>query len=140
MPYATQEQIVERYGADAVTLLADRDGDGQPDAEVVAQSLDDATAEIDSYLATKYDLPLPRVPEVLVRICVDIAVYRLAPEIAEQTDERRLRYEDAVRLLKSLAKGETSLGLDDPPPSSFGAVTVSGGPRRFTRDKLRGVL
>lgn len=137
MPYATQAKLIERYGEDALLVIADRDNDGIIDADVVTQALDDATAEIDAYLAAKYSLPLPSVPDVLVRLCSDISMYRLAAEADQATDERRLRYEDAISLLKSISKGTASLGLEVPPPSSNGGVTLVSRPRRFNRSGMR---
>jgi phage gp36-like protein len=140
MPYATQQQATDRYGADALLVIADRDGDGVIDADVLDQALADASAEIDTYLAARYQLPLATVPEVLVRLCVDITVYRLAADADMATDERRKRYEDAVALLVRISKGDVSLGLPVPPPSSNGVVSVTSQPRRFGRGSgLRGL-
>lgn len=137
MPYATQAQLVERYGEDALLVVADRDLDGVIDADIIEKALNDATAEIDTWLAAKYSLPLPTVPDVLVRLCADITLYRLAAEADQATDERRKRYEDAVQLLKAISRGDASLGMPDPPKSSNGAVTLISGPRRFNRTTMR---
>ena len=136
MPYATPEQITDRYGEEALLLLADRDGDGQVDAEVLEQALADATAEIDAYLAAKYELPLAKTPEVLVRLCVDIAAYRLASDADTGTEERRKRYEDVVKLLGRIAKGEVRLGRAD--PSSADGASVESPERIFNRKTLQG--
>jgi phage gp36-like protein len=109
--YATLADLTDRYGQDALLVVADRDLDGVIDAQIVDDALNDATAEIDSWLAVRYDLPLPTVPSVVTRLCCDIAMYRLSPIAATGTDERRLRYEDALRLMKALANGDASLGL-----------------------------
>ena len=111
MSYATQAHVVERYGERALLDLADRDDDDVADPGVIERALADATAEIDTYLATKYDLPLADTPLVLIRICVDIAVYRLSPKADIATEERRLRYEDAIKLLKDLASRTATLNL-----------------------------
>jgi phage gp36-like protein len=137
--YATQQDIVDRYGQDLLLLIADRDADAVIDVDVVTRALTDATAEIDTYLAAKYELPLPSVPEVLVRLCVDVVVYRLSSEADAATEERRIRYDDAIALLRRIASGEVSLGLPDPPPSSSGAAVVSGEGRVFSRKSMRGV-
>ena len=110
-PYATAPDIIDRHGEDVLVLLADRDGDGVADEGVINQALTDAASEIDTYLAPKYDLPLETVPPILTRLAVDIAVYRLSPESDAGTEERRLRYEDAVALLKRLATRTAALDL-----------------------------
>lgn len=137
MPYATAEQVIERHGADAVLLLADRDGDGTADPGVLDQALADAAAEIDTYLAAKYGLPLASTPSVLTRLACDIAVYQLAKSAALATEERRRRYDAAVRLLERIARGEASLGLGSPgaPSRAFSSAR----PRRFTRSTMSGV-
>lgn len=137
MAYASQDDIIRRYSEGDLLVIADRDNDSVPDADVVARALDDATAEIDTYVAAKYSLPLPSVPEVLVRICVDIAVYRLSTDAAQATDERRLRFEDAMSMLKDISKGIASLGIATPPPSSNGKAVMVGQPRRFNRGGMR---
>ena len=142
MAYASQSDITERYGADLLVLLADRDGDGTADGPVVDRSLADASAEIDVHVAAKYQLPLAEAPGILTRLAVDIAVYRLASEADRITDERRQRYEDARLSLRDIASGKTSLGLPSPgaPSRAYTSVgCVSGRPRRFTRETMRGL-
>jgi len=110
--YATQANIIDRYGENALYAVADRDGDGALDDEAIGRALDDATAEIDSYLAARYPLPLTVAPKIIVILCVDIALYRLSPD--HGTEERRKRYEDAVRMLKLISEGKMSLGIEEP--------------------------
>lgn len=109
--YATSQDITDRNGADQLVLIADRDGDGVADAAAVSKALEDASAEIDAYLAVKYTLPLASPPPLLAHLCVDIAVYRLAADAYVATDERRKRFDDALLLLLRLATGEASLGI-----------------------------
>ena len=137
MAYATQQDIIDRYSLDELLILTDRDRDDQPDTAVVDRALDDATAEIDTYLSARYQMPLPTVPDVLLRLCVDIAIYRLSTDRAGGTEERRKRYEDATRLLVRISTGEVSLGLPTPPKSSNGAVLVAGPGRQFKRGRFR---
>ena len=137
MTYATAEQVIERYGAGTVQLLTDRAGAGVLDPVVLERALADAAAEIalgwlEIRSAAFFSARLAA--EVLTRLAVDIAVYRLAAGADLATDERRRRYEDAVKLLERLARGEASLGLADPPASAVGGVKVSRRPRRFSRE------
>lgn len=137
-PYATPADIGAQYGAETLALLTDRDGDGDGDPGAAERALADAAAEIDTYLAGRYDLPLsPGRAALLRRPAVDIAVYRLAADAATATDERRRRYEDAVRYLEKIASGEIRLGTDGvrTPPR---ARALPGPPRRFTRGSVLG--
>ncbi|MEW5763710.1 MAG: gp436 family protein [Acidobacteriota bacterium] len=139
MPYATAQDIVDRLpnGQEGLLLLADRDGDGVADEAVVSGALGDAADEIDSYLAAVYTLPLPSVPPVLVRLSVDIAIYRMAADAARATEEHRVRYEDAVKLLQSISRRTAALPLPDgvEPPAAH-IATFSAGPRLFKRGGL----
>jgi len=140
LSYATQANLIDRYGEDALLVLADRDLDSVIDVVVVQQALDDATAEINAYVGAKYSLPLPIVPDVLVRLCGDIAMYRLAVEANQATDERRTRYEDAIAFLKDVSRGVAALGIPDAPPSSNGGVTLISDKRQFTRRNMRRLM
>ena len=133
MSYATIQDVIARYGDDLLLILTDRDGDGAADMDVVDQALQDAAAEIDTYLAAKYQLPVTTTVPALVRVSVDIVVYRLAADRSTGTDEQRKRYEDAVSWLTKVSRGDVSLGLPKPPVSSNGAVFIKGPERRFKR-------
>jgi len=138
--YATVQELETRLGgAEALITLADRDGDGVADAELVERALGDATAEIDSYLAGRYTLPLPTVPVVLVRLACDLAVYRITSDYGRGlTDEIRQRFEDAISWLKRAASGDVSLGLppqQEPAQATSVPGLVSGKPRTFGRQR-----
>jgi phage gp36-like protein len=146
MAYATEADILTLYGPDLLARVADRDRDGTPDAAAVAGALDRASAEIDSHIGARYELPLAATPPVLVQLCVDIAVYRLAQSGAIRTEEDRTRYEDAVAHLGRIARGHATLALpeagdpDDPTEGLGPRPVVTSGPERvFSRDKLRGL-
>lgn len=133
MVYATQQDIENRYGTDALLVIADRDDDQVIDADVVSAALEDASAEIDSYVGAKYTLPLPTVPRVLSQLCVDIAFYKLSADVDMATEERRKRYDDAIDLLKRFSRGEVTLGLPQPPQTTNGVAYMQAQPRRFKR-------
>lgn len=138
--YATQQDIIELYGNDQLLLIADRDNDGEVDADIVARAINDAAAEMNVYIGKKYPPPLSEIPAVLPRICIDIVMYRLAATADVGTEERRLRYEDAVSLLKKIASGEVSLGIAPPPTSASGMAVIQGRDRLFNRDTMKNLL
>ncbi len=138
MAYATPQEMLNRYDEDALYNAAGKDENGDLDSVAVERALDDASAEIDTYVAAKYNLPLSETPQVLLRLCVDIAMYRLPSDQAATLELHRDRYKDAIALLRDISSGKASLGLDTPPPSIGGGVIVSGPQRLFSRDKLRG--
>ena len=118
MTYATQSDLVERFGADELAQRTNRAGGQGIDAVVLGRALSDADAEIDGYLATRYALPLVSTPAVLVRLAADLARYQLCGDKVPPTV--RQRYEDAVGVLKRLASGEVQL-------SGITAVPAAGG-------------
>ncbi|MCS6869528.1 DUF1320 domain-containing protein, partial [Thermus sp.] len=97
--------------------------------------------EVESYLAQRYALPLPSLPEALKARALDIAVYRLflrrgiRPGTA---DEAVLsRYRDAVAWLRDVALGKAALPLPpagQPLPPRGGARIR--GRRTFSRESL----
>ena len=68
MPYATQADLETRFGSAELAQLTDRISGSVIDAAVVGRALADAEAEIDGYLAARYQLPLASAPAVLGRI------------------------------------------------------------------------
>lgn len=142
MPYAAQADIVALYGVNAL-VVADRDGDGTPDAEAIARALDLSSGEMDSYIGRRHALPLPVTTPHLVQLCVDIAIYRLALAQDVATSEHRTRYEDALSVLTKIADGRVSLALPIPDPGEAPEISgpqpiVAGGPPRlFSRLLMR---
>jgi phage gp36-like protein len=128
--YATPADMAARYRE---RLLAELTGatNGTPDPARLDTALADATGEIDAYLADRYLVPLANPPGVIVRACVDIAVYRLwGMARSSDVEDIRKRYEDVVRLLKLIASGDVVLDLPekpvDPATGAGGGVFIGG--------------
>lgn len=112
MSYATQSDMVNRFGDREVIMLTDRARLGVIDTSVLGYALDQADAEIDPYLAGHYQLPLASIPRLLVGFACDIARYRLSAGATNDTEEVRNRYLEATKFLNRIANREVSLGLD----------------------------
>lgn len=144
MPYATVEDITNRYGEDFLYTIADRDNDDTLDTTAVESALSDASGLMDSYLSTRYTLPLVEFPDFLKRLCADVAVYWLAEDGGGTTEEKRQRYEDAVEWLERIAKGKAELNITDSegetetPAGTVASdgVLIQSNTRLFSRDKL----
>lgn len=134
--YASVADLVERFGEIEIVELTDRAHAGVIDQAVAEQALADASAEIDGYLAARYRLPVTNVPNLLSLLATDVARYRLQRGVS--TEQARQRYEDAVAMLRRIAKGEINLGLTTPPPTKGAPVVIQGRPRTFDDDTLRG--
>jgi phage gp36-like protein len=140
----TLEDLRHALPLDTLLYLVDEEGAGvlTPEGEARTQAaLREAWGEVESYLAQRYALPLPALPEVLRAKALDIAVYRLALRrgIRPGTADEVLlqRYRDAVAFLKDVALGKASLPL---PPASAPAQPKGGakvqGKRVFSRESL----
>ncbi|QTD89461.1 DUF1320 family protein [Burkholderia anthina] len=112
MGYATQDDMVSRFGSVEVIALTDRERLGEIDSALLERALEDAAAEMDTYLAARYRLPITAVPRFLAGLCCDIARYRLVGAEARDTDEIRNRYRDAIKFLTMAADGTVTLGVD----------------------------
>lgn len=135
MAHCTQQDLIDRFGEDEITQLADRDRDGTIDADVVTKACDDATAEIDGWLYGRLTLP-ETVPQEVVRRACDVARYLLYDDRA--SDQVRERYEDALTWLKDVAAGRVTIPGALPPleEAGTGTVAVVGSPTVFTDDQF----
>lgn len=110
--YATVDIMTARFGQREVIALSDREDTGEANATVLGDALDDASSEIDTYLAGRYTLPLDPAPKMLAGVCCDIARYRLCGGETVMTEEIEKRYNAAVKFLRLVASGEVTLGAN----------------------------
>ncbi len=132
MAYATQADMIARFGEPELIQLTDRQGLGVIDATVLDQALFDADVQIDAHLAGRYSLPLDPVPAVLVPFACDLARLALYTDAAPETVQKRA--DKATRFLELVAKGTIQLGLVPPPPDA-GAVQFTPGDKVFGRSE-----
>lgn len=139
--YATQADMLARFGEGELRELTDRADTGEVDGALVDEALLDAEGEIDSYIAGRYTLPLATTPRILTRYACDIARHRLTPA-AIQREEVRTAYDDAIRFLKDVSAGRASLGdvaPATPAPVSDGPIFTSP-PSALSPSSMRGYL
>jgi phage gp36-like protein len=137
MTYATKQEMIDRFGDLELKQLTDRTGlvDAIDDV-VLGKALDDADAEINGYLMGRYVLPLASTPKILVGLACDIARFRLFEDRA--TEHVRTRYDDALKYLRDVARGQISLGLDaaGQPAAEGGGAKAEGEERVFNNTTL----
>jgi phage gp36-like protein len=121
--YLTQTDLEERIGPDVVLQLADRDHDGIVDLAAVAAAIADADAEINSYLAPRYALPLATAPDIVKRLSAMIARYNLWRRDLPEDHPAYVAYRDALKTLQQIANGVVSLPLAS---GTAGATPVGG--------------
>jgi phage gp36-like protein len=114
MAYCTQSDLLELISEDDLIQLTDDAGMGIVDSSVVDRAISDADAEIDSYCGTKYDVPFSPVPVMVRKLSVDISIYNLFARRRGAPEDRKERYNNAIRFLKDVSKGLGSLGADAP--------------------------
>lgn len=139
MTYATQSDMVVRFGEAEMIQLTDRSPAATAiDAIVLQRALIDASAEIDAHLMARYRLPLASLPRLLVNAACDIARYRLYDDRCPEHVQKR--YDNAMKLLQQISAGKLQLGVDDDQqqatPTGGLAKVVSGGARAFSRGLL----
>lgn len=138
--YCAVVDLTERFGENEILDFAGNDH-GEIDVDRVETAIKDASDEIDLYIGKVTTLPIPAVPPSLLRICADIARYRLQGR--RPMEEVTQRYKDAMKVLSDIANGKADLGLPDPTSNtSGGSVYADKGEddRIFTSGTLRDFL
>jgi len=138
MPYATQQDMVDRFGEVEIINLTDRADPpaGVIDADVLDRALTDAADEIDAYVGARHPLPLVSVPPVLARVACDVTRYRLSDDCGVLTEEVENRYKNALRFLRDVSAGRVNLGASSA-PIQIDSPKVSAPDRVFTYDTLK---
>ncbi len=140
MTYATQDDLVARYGDYMLIQLTDRaePATGEIVSAVVTHALDDADAVINGYLMGRYKLPLNETPRLVSELAQKIAIHNLHRETV--SEKIRREYEDAISQLKQIGTGVIRLDVAGVEPESSGAsgVQFSDRPRDMTPDNMKG--
>lgn len=138
MPYATQSNLIERFGKQELVDILPGEGPETINDSLVLVALEDASNEIDSYLAERYTLPLDVVPPILVQVACDVARYKYYA--CDVTDEVEKRYTARLEWLGKVAEGDAGLGISSEPAGSLGGgfTKKSQTDRIYTCDSLRG--
>lgn len=163
MRYATIDDLIDRASVDDLAertapengaatgaLLAEKLQGGSLAAQDAAvrgavemsvqrlnQALDDASAEIDSFIGRLLPLPDPP-PEAIKLRCVDIALYRLLG--SAEDGERGKMYDGAVAWLRMVNKGEIALTAADGADQDGNDVLLDAGKRAFDEKTMDGFL
>lgn len=144
--YITSEDLEKRVGAKAFVQLADDDGDGTADPDVISEIRLGALGEVNSYLGVRYETPIDtdvhtKLVGLLKSISLDMAEFRLRlrrPPVPEEVTARR---NVTLKWLRDVAASRVSL------PSITQLATnrthgpiakVLGVPRVLSRDSLDG--
>jgi phage gp36-like protein len=144
MAYITNSDIQAWIGTAAYIQLTDDANTGSADAAKVDEARVGAEGEANSYLATRYSVPVDltgetQVAAVLRNFVLDLAAYRLhsrRPPVPVDVVRRR---EEAVTWFSRLASGLVQLpsGAEVPENTALGLVGENSGfERTMTRETL----
>ncbi len=144
MSYASLDDLNIIYGKGIIEMLYPDDFVAGGDmADPLLQALKSASSEIDMRLGGRYKTPLIAVPDAIKNICIDMAIYKASSDTGCLTEERRQRYEDAIALLRDVAKGLASIGFsdsdDDTDKVADQNIAYHGPARLFNRASLKGL-
>ena len=123
MAYITSTDLEKRFGTAAKLAQFTNETGTTPDTAVVAEVINSAEGEVNSYLAKRYAVPVnvsayADAAATLKGVCLDLAVHNVhkrRPDVPETVAETRRA---AVQWLDRVAKGEVSLPAATPPAST----------------------
>jgi phage gp36-like protein len=139
--YSIASDLEKLLEPDAIRQLAD-DGPGAAEPEVViAEAIEQADREIDTYLNMVMEVPVDPVPPLVANLSAKIAVYNLHRrrshlEVGEWGEE----YKRCLKLLERIADGKLTIGPkaegETAQPENPGRGVVQTRPREFPDDRL----
>lgn len=137
MPYTTQSEMETAYGERELLVLADRDRDGVADAGVIERAIADACETIDSYLRTRFAVPLASPPGLIRKIARYLARYELSDDHA--TDKVKDDRKQAIAWLVEIREGKLDAGISAAgaaPEAAGGGPTFHEGAASFPSEGL----
>ncbi len=152
MAYCTAEEVIDMLKPDMYGYIV---GEGSDDLDdealrdnillLAGNATDDAQAEIDGYLAKRYDVPFIMVPKVVSKFAKDIALYNLVSRKGIDESDREktylTRYNAAVAFLTKVAEGKVDIDTGESHTTQTAAAngfSMKSEHRIFSRSSMRG--
>ena len=151
MAYCTADEVIGMLKSDMIGYIV---GDDyiEDEAERIAavrplaeSAVEDAQAEIDGYLAKRYDVPFTKTPKVISKFAKDIALYNLVSRKGVDESDREktylTRYKDAIAFLTKVAEGKIDIGVEDIHTTQAAAqngFSMKSAERIFSRNSMMG--
>lgn len=147
MAYVTNADIEAWLGTQAYVALTDDAGTGQADVAKVDEARLGGEGEANSYLATRYQVPVdvssePEVAAVLKTFVLDLIAYRLHSRRPPVPADIVRRHDESVTWFSRVASGVVQLpsALTVLENTALGALGKAVGPNRtMTRDSLEDI-
>jgi len=111
MAYATKDDVIAIYEQGLLDRLVMDRMTKQSNYARLDVALTNAATEIDSYVSTRYPVPITPVPAILKQINIDLAIDYLALSADRMTTEIAARAAQWRSWLVLCAKGQVGLGL-----------------------------
>ena len=119
--YATQSDLSESFGDVELAQLTDEEAATTIDTVEVGKVCDETSSLIDTYLATRYTVPLDPVPTIVRKWARDIARAALWKDRADKESAVVRNADAAMAQIRDVAKGIAALpGVDGVVPESTG--------------------
>ena len=152
MAYCTAEEVIDMLKPDMYGYIVGEGSDDLDDEALLDNILllagnaaDDAQAEIDGYLAKRYDVPFIMVPKVVSKFAKDIALYNLVSRKGIDESDREktylTRYNAAVAFLTKVAEGKVDIDTGESHTTQTAAAngfSINSEHRIFSRSSMRG--
>lgn len=145
MAYCTEADIIARMPDEFLEQLTDdtdADSEDTKTARITA-AIADADSDIDSYIGTKYNVPLADddVSQNIKNQSVRIAIYYLASRRSDALDEDsiiKINHDKAIAWLKDVSSGKAILSAPPPEenPDRVGSSNITSDSRVMNHTKL----
>jgi len=110
MLYCSKQGLIDRFSEDELVQLTDRDSLGVINDDVLNRAIEDASTEMDAYLS-RFNYSADTLPKSLKPLACNIARYYLYDEAP--TEHVTNRYNNAIKFLKAVNKGEIAIGTNN---------------------------
>lgn len=150
MAYCTIEEVIEMLKADMINVIIGDDYIEDEEERIKAitpltvEAVEDAGAEIDGYLAKRYDVPFSKTPKVINKFAKDIALYNLVSRKGIDESDREktylTRYNAAIAFLTKVVEGVIDIGVEgnSTQDAANTGFTMKSSGRIFSRESMRG--
>jgi phage gp36-like protein len=109
--YADKDDVLARYEEDTIDRIVWDKVTDAPNYTRLDSALEDASAEIDSYVSTRFPVPVKPTPLVLKIIAIDLALHSCALTADKMFEELERRADNWRKHLAMIAKGQAGLGV-----------------------------
>ena len=135
MAYITKDDLEKRLSSEYLLMIADDDQDGVLDEQVIDEAISQAQSEVDTYIGTRYEVPILDPPQVVKKLTADLAIYYLHMRKDNMPEPVQKLYDGALKLLTLIAQGKVTLGVSEQVEQTSGSAIMIK-----ARDRLFGSL